>query len=140
MLIFSLLGGVSVDQVFRGQAVTIAASLAAGSLGSLVALEREKTFQSLAISTLVLVLWIIGWQIVASGAMGATLGGISAEAWGLAMSPWQAVQEAARPRLDAGRDGWLADPTMLNILLLAGNRLAAERHRDCPCASVEPDP
>src|SRR6185436_9061040 len=43
-----VLGGVSFEQVARVFAVTLGATLAAGSLGSTVALWREKTFQTLA--------------------------------------------------------------------------------------------
>ena len=42
-----LFGGVSFSQVFQAFLVTGAAALAAGSLGSTLALWREKTFQSL---------------------------------------------------------------------------------------------
>jgi len=98
LLILSLLGGVSTGQIFRVQLVTLAAALAAGSLGSTLALWREKTFQALATSMLVLVLWLAGWEIVASGALGETAWGISAQSWAAAMSAWQAVQHAARPQ------------------------------------------
>src|SRR5438105_4333648 len=48
LMIVALLGGVSTEQIFRVQAVTLASALATGSLGSTVALWREKTFQALA--------------------------------------------------------------------------------------------
>ncbi len=81
LLILSLLGGVSGAQIFRGQLVTLAAALAAGSLGSIFALKREKTFQALAMSTLVLVLWLAGWEIVAAGAAGDSLLGVRRSSW-----------------------------------------------------------
>jgi len=39
-------------------------------------LRREKTFQALAMSTLALVLWLAGWEIVATGAVGETVFGV----------------------------------------------------------------
>ena len=53
-----LLGGVSLEQIGWSLALCAATALAAGSWGSLVAFWREKTFQTLAISVLGLVLFI----------------------------------------------------------------------------------
>ncbi len=53
-----LLGGVSVHQVIQAVLVAAATSLAAGSLGGLVALWRDRTFQSLALTVLLLVLYL----------------------------------------------------------------------------------
>jgi ABC-type transport system involved in multi-copper enzyme maturation permease subunit len=50
LMIIALLGGVSTGQIVRVQAVTLVSALAAGSLGSTIALWREKTFQSLAMT------------------------------------------------------------------------------------------
>jgi ABC-type Na+ efflux pump permease subunit len=49
-MIFLLLGGVSPRQVFEALFVVAAASLAAGSLGGLIALWRDRTFQALALT------------------------------------------------------------------------------------------
>ncbi len=56
--LISVLGGVSLEQIGWSLALCGAAGLAAGSWGSLVAFWREKTFQTLAISVLGLVLFI----------------------------------------------------------------------------------
>jgi len=53
-----LLGGVSGEQVIQAVLVLLATSLAAGSLGGLVALWRDKTFQALALAVLALVLYM----------------------------------------------------------------------------------
>jgi ABC-type Na+ efflux pump permease subunit len=53
-----LLGGVTVEQVIQATVVLAATGLAAGSLGLLVALWRDKTFQSLALTVLLLVLFL----------------------------------------------------------------------------------
>ena len=52
------LGGVDIGQIGWSLAITAATALAAGSWGSLVAFWREKTFQTLAISVLGLVLFL----------------------------------------------------------------------------------
>jgi hypothetical protein len=98
LLILSLLGGVSMTQVLMGQGVTLAAALAAGSLGALCALWREKTFQALAMSTLLIVLWIGGWEIVADRDPSSFLLNTLPETWAIVMSPWRAIHEIARPR------------------------------------------
>src|SRR5205807_4325231 len=53
-----LLGGVTGEQVLQAAVVLAATALAAGSLGLLVALWREKTFQALALTVLFLVLYL----------------------------------------------------------------------------------
>jgi ABC-type transport system involved in multi-copper enzyme maturation permease subunit len=53
-----LLGGVSPEQVEQALLIMAATALAAGSLGSLVALWREKTFPALALTVLFLVLYL----------------------------------------------------------------------------------
>ena len=55
-----LLGGVSAAQVVDVLGVTAAAGLAGGALGLLVALGRDRTFQSLALTVLVVVLGLAG--------------------------------------------------------------------------------
>jgi ABC-type Na+ efflux pump permease subunit len=59
-----LLGGIDPEQVFQAVLVLFASAVAAGSLGGLVALWRERTFQALALSVLFLVLYICLTQVV----------------------------------------------------------------------------
>ena len=92
-----LLGGISPDQIGRVMAVTLASSLAAGSLGSTLALWREKTFQTLALTALLLVAWIGFWESVALGFFGESWLGMPVDLWAVAFSPWQAIEAAARP-------------------------------------------
>jgi len=54
-----LLGGVGPHQVFEAMLVLTGTTLAAGSLGVLLALWREKTFQSLALCVLFMVLYLL---------------------------------------------------------------------------------
>lgn len=117
LLIIALLGGVSNGQIIRIEGVTLASALVAGSLGSTIALWREKTFQALAMTALLLVLWLVAWEVIAAGAPDAVWLGIRAKTWTVAMSPWQAVQEAARPifpAASAGRE--FADPVLLFLV------------------------
>src|SRR3954451_21334602 len=53
-----LLGGIDPEQVLQAVLVLLASAIAAGSLGGLIALWREKTYQALALSVLFLVLYI----------------------------------------------------------------------------------
>jgi hypothetical protein len=97
LMLITLLGGISAMQVFRIEAVTLASALVAGSLGSTIALWREKTFQSLAITALAVVLWLIAWELVAAGALGNSMFGFPAESWALMMSPWRAILATTQP-------------------------------------------
>ncbi len=60
-------GGVSFDQVARVFIVTLVSMVVCGSLGSTIALWREKTFQALAMTVLILVLWIGFWETAGAG-------------------------------------------------------------------------
>jgi ABC-type transport system involved in multi-copper enzyme maturation permease subunit len=53
-----LLGGIDPEQVVQAVLVLLASAAAAGSLGGLVALWRERTFQAVALSVLFLVLYV----------------------------------------------------------------------------------
>lgn len=111
LLIVALLGGISSGQVLRVQAVTLASALAAGSLGSTIALWREKTFQALAMTALIVVLWLLGWEIIAA------IGGVPAKTLAIAMSPWQAIHEAARPIFQTiSPPGMWTDPVLLFLV------------------------
>jgi ABC-type transport system involved in multi-copper enzyme maturation permease subunit len=80
----AMLGGVSYYQIVRVLLVTLFSMLACGSLGSCVALWRDKTFQAIATTILMLVIWI---------ALAETFGGSD-------FSPWSAVVTASRPAID----------------------------------------
>ncbi|MGL6197232.1 MAG: ABC transporter permease subunit [Thermoguttaceae bacterium] len=99
-MLASLLGGVSYPQIIRVLLVTFFAALACGSLGSCVALSREKTFQALAVTVLILVLWFGLWEVVGLGILGEHFFGFSVKKLACAFSPWSAVITAARPAVD----------------------------------------
>jgi ABC-type transport system involved in multi-copper enzyme maturation permease subunit len=96
-MLAALLGGVSFGQIGRMMAVTLTSVLVCGSLGSTLALWREKTFQAVAATVLVLVLWLALGELLAAGILGDPLAGSSARAWAVALSPWQAILDACRP-------------------------------------------
>ncbi|MCE9528733.1 MAG: ABC transporter permease [Planctomycetales bacterium] len=96
-MLMTLFGGVSLEQVLRVFAVTLATVLAAGSLGSTVALAREKTFQSLAITVLVLVTWLGAWQGIALAFGDREIGGMSVNTLASSASPYLAIMAAVHP-------------------------------------------
>lgn len=106
-----LLGGITWEQVFWSQAIVGAATLAAGSWGCLVAFWRDKTFQTLAISALGVVLYVMvthGLGVLFSGAVSQA-------------SPYSGLQLVLNP-LMPGPTGIIhvsALPTVLILLMLA---------------------
>jgi ABC-type transport system involved in multi-copper enzyme maturation permease subunit len=119
-MLAALFGGISFSQIGRVYAVTVASVLVCGSLGSTLALWREKAYQSLAMTMLVLVLWLAAWRMVATGLFGATFWGISCETWAAGFSPWEAVLEATQPYLQTDPAlGWLGTPVNLFLVVAA---------------------
>ncbi|MHB8864730.1 MAG: ABC transporter permease subunit [Pirellulaceae bacterium] len=101
-MLTTLFGGVSFVQVVRVLAVTIVSALVAGSVGSTLAFWREKTFQTLSITALVLVMWLGVWEGVNIGLGDVQVAGIEGRAWATMCSPFHAVLAAARPAMDVG--------------------------------------
>ena len=116
----TLFGGISFPQIARVIAVTAASMIVCGSLGSTLALWREKTFQAIAMTVLILVLWLAMGELIAAGMLGATLAGVPAAVWGVALSPWQAILEAARPYAQSQPlAGPLGSPVYLFLVVAA---------------------
>ena len=89
-----LLGGVSSGQVLDVVGVTAAAGLAGGSLGLLIALGRDRTFQSLALTVLTLVLGLAGVETLGFLLPGLRVAGVPiAEAF----DPFRAVAAVVAP-------------------------------------------
>jgi len=99
-LLTALFGGVSHGQIFQATIVTLVAILACGSIGSTIALWREKTFQSLALTVLALVVWLAAGEAVAWGIFGAEWRGLPCYRLAAFFSPWQAVLETTRHELE----------------------------------------
>ena len=98
-MLITLFGGVSVEQVLHVFLVTLMTIVAASSLGATVAYAREKTFQTLAVTALILVLWTSVWVAVSSSVFGPTILGLSCEAVAAGFSPFHALNAAAHPTL-----------------------------------------
>ncbi|GHT35698.1 hypothetical protein FACS189427_05580 [Planctomycetales bacterium] len=97
LMSIAVLGGVSYCQITRILLVTVFSMFLCGSIGSCIALWRDKTFQAVAATILVIVLYIAVWVPVGYGLFGQTVFGISADKVAAAFSPWNAVIEASRP-------------------------------------------
>ncbi len=98
-MLATLFGGVSFGQVGRIFAVTVASALAAGSLGSTLALWREKTFQTLAMTALAIMIWVGVWEGLDAWIGDAQWLSITGHRWASALSPFQAIMAAAQPRV-----------------------------------------
>ena len=90
------LGGIAPEQVLQAVLVLLATAIAAGSLGGLMALWRDRTFQALALSVLALVFYICLTQ--ALGIVGPLLAkGVDwnqVQAW---LDPFVAMQSVLEP-------------------------------------------
>lgn len=96
-----LFGGVSVDQILRVFLVTLTSAILAGSLGTLIGFWREKTFQTLALTVLIICFWIGFWEVAASGVLRDNWFGIPTVSIANTMSPIRAIVAAARPTMSA---------------------------------------
>ncbi len=108
-----LLGGIDPEQVFQAVLVLFASAIAAGSLGGLIALWREKTYQALALSVLFLVLYICLTQAVAviGPSVAAGTDWNTVQAW---LDPFVAMQTVLEP--PAG--GWGGPAPAYGFLLV----------------------
>jgi ABC-type Na+ efflux pump permease subunit len=106
-----LLGGVTWEQIFWSQAIVGAATLAAGSWGCLVAFWRDKTFQTLAISVLGVVLYVL-----LTHSLGSAFSPLLAQA-----SPFFGLQQVLDPLATeaAGVIHVSAWPTVVSLLIVA---------------------
>src|SRR5215510_3887581 len=100
-----LLGGIDPEQVLQAVLVLAASAVAAGSLGGLVALWRERTFQALALAVLFLVLYICVTQAlgVVGPLIAPTVDWATVQAW---LDPFITMQTVLAP--PAGGWGALA--------------------------------
>lgn len=100
-----LFGGISLGQIARVYAITLVAALTAGSLGSTIAFWRDKTFQTLALVTITLLVWLGVGEVLALGWLDEHVGQ-NLRPVAEAISPWQAVLAATRPALDITAGAW----------------------------------
>jgi ABC-type transport system involved in multi-copper enzyme maturation permease subunit len=93
LALMMLLGGIAPEQVGQAALVIGSASLAAGSVGTLIALWREKTFQVLAMTVLVLVLYLCFARALPTLAELAGQGSAAAATWPAWFDPFRALGE-----------------------------------------------
>lgn len=98
-MLIVLFGGTSFSQVGWTFSVTAATAFAAGSLGVIIALWREKTFQTLALVAMCIVFWLGLWEGV--GLAGIELFGISGSKIAGATSPIRAIIAASHPTVSS---------------------------------------
>jgi ABC-type transport system involved in multi-copper enzyme maturation permease subunit len=94
-MLIVLFGGTSFEQVGWTFAVTAVTALAAGSLGAMIALWREKTFQTLALVAMCIVFWLGFWEGI--GLSGIEIAGFSGAEIAGATSPIRAIIAASHP-------------------------------------------
>jgi len=112
-----LLGGVDVPQIVRVFAISLLTAVVAGSLGSTIALWRDKTFQALALTLLAIVFWLGMWEAVARLPAAADFAGLTGSQWAMAMSPWRAMIAATYPQVPTTAAlGMIGSPVYLFIL------------------------
>jgi hypothetical protein len=122
-----LLGGIAPSQLFQALLVIAAAVLAAGSLGGLVALWRDRTFPALALTVLFLVLYLsLTLNLPAFLALLLPLV-VALAAWGL-LSRREALR--ARLRIFSG--------ALVALVLVAAGLLWWSLHRSEDLLRVEP--
>lgn len=122
-VMITLFGGVSLEQVARVYGVTIITILAAGSLGNMLALWREKTFQTLAMTALGIVLWVGILEALLLVAGQGNFAGIPVSVWVTGLSPLRAIFAAAQSSVGATTYGVVGDG--LPLFYAAGLGLAA---------------
>jgi ABC-type transport system involved in multi-copper enzyme maturation permease subunit len=94
LVLCALLGGISFGQVANLFAVTASSGLAGGALGLLIALWRDRTFQSLSLTLLMVVLSVVAVEGIATAFPEAALFGIPlAEA----LNPYRALLAVLNP-------------------------------------------
>ena len=69
LLVFPLLGGVSIEQAMLAMLVILVTAFWCGSLGALIGFWREKTFQALAITLLAIAAWCVFGEAIAGGSI-----------------------------------------------------------------------
>lgn len=88
----TLLGGVSTEQVIACTWITGCTLVASASLGATISFWREKTFQSIAVTMLIIALWLVLGEWIASGSIRAI-----APQWANIVSPLRAVWDVSQP-------------------------------------------
>lgn len=116
-LLLTVLGGVSLEQVIWVQAILLSTIFSMGALGGLVALSRERTFQSLAMTALTIVLGLTTIRLTLAvdylfPQFAPLMTNVRA-----ALDPFQALLELLSTNKDtSGLAGWKICPLVLSSL------------------------
>jgi len=112
-IVFSLtlLGGVSMEQVFACTWVTFCSLVASATLGATIAFWREKTFQSIAVTMLIIALWLSICEVIASGNVPMISPNVAT-----LLSPIRAIMDVTQP---------IASESVLPFVLPGGNAVAS---------------
>ncbi len=100
LLVFPLLGGVSVEQSLMAMAVILVTAFWCASLGALVGFWREKTFQALAITLLGIMMWCVLGEVLATAEVTRVAGTWTLAEWAKVISPLRAVWSVCQPLPD----------------------------------------
>lgn len=118
LALLMFLGGVDMHQALEALLLLATTTLAAGSLGNLVALWRDRTFQSLALTVLFLVLYLCVVQGLAILPVWfPSLDAAAVREWQVRLQPFLALQQVLDPPL---RPGQLASPAVQFSLVMLG--------------------
>jgi ABC-type transport system involved in multi-copper enzyme maturation permease subunit len=100
--ILLFLGGIAGDQVIQAFLIMAATAIAAGSLGGVVALWREKTFQSLALTVLFIVLYLcLVRALILLPALTGPNSTVAVLGWQERLDPFLALQSVLEPFAEA---------------------------------------
>ncbi len=111
LFLMPLLGGVSVEQAIACTLVTGFTLLASCSLGATIAFWREKTFQSIAVTMLVIALWLALGELIAAGWIPGIARSVAA-----IISPLRSVWDISQP---------IPQASVISIPLGSGNAVLA---------------
>ncbi len=111
LFLMPLLGGVSLDQALACTLVTACTLVASCALGATIAFWREKTFQAIAVTMLLIALWLSVGELLAAG----WIPGVATEVAAI-VSPLRAVWDIAQP---------IPSQSLLPTVLLSGNAILA---------------
>ncbi|HMP60324.1 MAG TPA: ABC transporter permease subunit [Gemmatales bacterium] len=100
MSLFLLLGGVDWRQVLDAYFVLMGTALAAGSVGCLIAFWRDKTFQTLAFTVLILVLYFVAVEGVGLVALPGPVWADAAGSLRAVLNPFRALGRIVAPGAD----------------------------------------
>lgn len=111
VFLLPLLGGVAVEQALACTLVTASTLLASCTLGATISFWREKTFQSIAVTVLIIALWLALGELIAAGWIPGVAPSIAA-----IISPLRSVWDITQP---------IPQPSVIAIPFASGNAALA---------------